>query len=170
MIDCLYYGIQLAVYIVRWVCMHSNCSLIPWPSHIPFFFYYLRVSQSKNRWWEGLGNEANSNYPGNIYLLHWLTYIAYLVPFMILDMLHLYVCVNHWKSISLRQSLRQWELVFRMVSRSAGRTPREIPRSFQYAARSATADLTSRRSSSPASSSTQMIAVTTWLYRNNNPT
>ena len=63
------------------------------------------------------------------------------------------LCLSHCKSISLKQSLGEWGLAERMVSRSPGRTPREVPRLFHLPARLVTAEITSRRSSSPASRS-----------------
>ena len=59
-------------------------------------------------------------------------------------------CFSHSASTSLRQSLGEGVLGEGMASGSLKRIPREIPRSFHLPARFATADLTSRRSSSPA--------------------
>ena len=56
--------------------------------------------------------------------------------------------LSHSVSISLRQLLGEWGLADWIESRPLLRTPREIPRSIHPPARSATADLTSRRSSS----------------------
>ena len=50
----------------------------------------------------------------------------------------LYLCLSHSKSISLRQSLEEWGLADRMVSRALGCTLREMPRSFHLPVRSTT--------------------------------
>ena len=59
-------------------------------------------------------------------------------------------CFSHRVSISLKQLLQQWALLVRMAFRSPWRSLREIPRSCHLSARSTTADITSRRSSSSA--------------------
>ena len=64
-------------------------------------------------------------------------------------------CLSHSASISVRQSQGSGKLI---SARSLKRIPRERPRFFHLAARLATADLTSRRSSSPTRKELTVIA------------